>query len=192
MVTVKMSATTESIAESESDCVSPECREHAVASAVLLRKAQECLARGDWEKTCVYGWGAAEEIMRAVAVNWRDYGVVADDRRDLRALANALSITDPNVIKAIDQWNADYAQRGARNSWQTLDTRLDAVGWQWDDFLSSGFSAAASLLESFEDKHIIPAAVKHDIKRTARFVEQMHYWLEQPGPPDGFCQFHNR
>ena len=192
MVTADLATTTESVAVPESDCLSPQCREHAVASAVLLRKAQECLQRRDWEQTCVYGWGAAEEITIAVAVNWQDYGVVADNRRDMRALVNALSVTDPDVIKAIEQWNADYAKHGARGSWQSLDNRLDAVGWKWDEFLSGGFSAAVSLLESFEDKHIIPAAVKHDIKRTARFVEQMRYWLEQPAPPDGFRQFHNR
>ena len=191
MVTAELQTTTESIAEYESDFLSPECREHAVASAVLLRKAQECLQCGDWEQTCVYGWGAAEEITRAVAVNWQDYGVVAADRRDMRALVNALSITNPDVIKAIEQWQADYAQRSARDSWQSLDDRLAATGWKWDEFLSNGFSSAVSLLESFEDNRIIPAAVKHDIKRTARFVEQMRYWLEQPGPPDGFRQFHN-
>ena len=166
-------------------------REHAIASSVLLRKAQDCLEHGDWAQTCVYGWGAAEEITKAVAGNWQDYGVVAARWQDLRALVNALSITDPDVIATLEHWTSDYRKLGGAGSRQALGKRLAAAGWDWDDFLAGGFSAATSLLEAFQENRVTEFTVKHDLKRTARFVAQMQGWLRQPCPPEGFRQFHN-
>lgn len=192
MTTAAFVSTVEIAADPEFAYLSPQCREHAVASSVLLRKAQDCLKHKDLPQTCVYGWGAAEEIAKAVAFNWQDYGVAGENWQDLWALSNALSVTDPDVIKAIEGWKPDYATLGAKGSWQALDARLTALGWNWDDFLANGFMAAANLQRSFEENRFSEFAVKEDLRRTARFVAQMQTWLRQPCPPDGFRQFHNR
>lgn len=180
-----------SLADTELAALPWQSRERAVASSVLLRKAQDCLERGDWAQTCVYGWGAAEEITKAVAGNWQDYGVVAERWQDLRALVNALSITDPDVIAALEHWKSDYRKLGGESSRQALDNRLAAAGWDWDHFLAGGFSAATNLLEAFQENRATEFTVKHDLKRTARFVAQMQGWLRQTCPPEGFRQFHH-
>lgn len=192
MTTAAFVSTMEIAADPEFAYLSPQCREHAVASSVLLWKAQGCLKHKDLPQTCVYGWGAAEEIARAVAFNWRDYGVEGESWQDLWALSNALSITSPDVIKAIEKWQPDYAALGAQKSWQALDERLSALGWNWDDFLANGFIAADNLRKSFEENRCREFSVKENLKRTARFIEQMQGWLKQPCPPEGFRQFHNR
>ena len=180
------------LADDELARLSPQCRKHAVASPVLLRKAQESLKHGDLLQACVYGWGAAEEITKAVAENWRDYGVVCERHQDLWALVNALSVTDPEVIKAVEHWKSDYAVLGAQGSREALDNRLEALGWDWQEFLPSGFSAATNLLECSHENSAREFTVNTNLKRTARFVMQMQHWLRRTCPPDGFRQFQNQ
>ena len=168
------------------------CRERAIISTALLRKAEESLHCGELMQSCLYGWGAAEEITKAVAANWQQYGVVGDRWQDLRALVNALSVVDPDVIRAIENWSSDYDGQGVRQSWPALDDRLKALGWDRRDFLADGFLAANDLLESFRENHATEFIVEHDLKLTERFVTQMRGWLQQPCPPEGFRQFHNR
>ena len=182
----------DALADAELERLSPQCREHAAASPVLLRKARESLKHGELLPACVYGWGAAEEITKAVAENWKDYGVVCERYQDMSALANALSVTDPEVIKAIEHWRLDYDELGAQGSRQALDDRLQALGWDWQEFLANGFSAATNLLECFSENRVREFTVKNSLKRTERYVAQMQLWLRQPSPPDGFRQFHNQ
>lgn len=159
--------------------LSPQTRTYALASFELLRAAAGHLDNGDMRQASETGWGAAAQIVKAVGENWK-------------AQHRALSVTDPDVIKAIEGWKPDYATLGAKGSWQALDARLTALGWNWDDFLANGFMAAANLQRSFEENRFSEFAVKEDLRRTARFVGQMQTWLRQPCPPDGFRQFHNR
>lgn len=180
------------LADAELKRLSPQCREYAAASPVLLRKSQESLKRGELQQACLYGWGAAEEITKAVAENWKDYGVVCECYQDMDALVNALSVTDPEVIKAVEHWKSDYDKLGAQGSRQALNDRLEALGWDWQEFLPNGFSAATNLLDCFCENRAREFTVKSSLKRIERFVTQMQHWLRQPCPPDGFRQFHNQ
>ena len=182
----------DALTNAELERLSPQCREYAAASPTLLRKGQDCLHRGELLQACVYGWGAAEEVTKAVAENWKDYGVVCERYQDMRALVNALSVTDPEVIKAVEYWKSDYAKLGAQGSRQALDDRLETLGWDWQEFLPNGFSAATNLLECFYENSAREFTVKTNLKRTERFVAQMQLWLRRPSPPDGFRQFHNQ
>lgn len=172
--------------------LSPQCRERATVSPILLRKAQDCASKGELLQACVYGWGAAEDITKAVAENWKEYGVVCERRQDMWALVNSLSVTDPDVIKAAEHWKSDYDEFGAQLSRQKLDERLQKLGWDWSEFLANGFSAADNLLEAFYENKANEFIVKSDLQRVERFVAQMQVWLLQPCPPDGFRQFHNQ
>ena len=172
--------------------LAPDIRERAIASRVLLRKAQECQARGKLQQACVYGWGAAEEITKAVAENWKEYGVMCERPQDLRALVNALSVTDPKVIVAIDDWRDEADALDERYRWERLDDLLSAAGWDWQEFLADGFNAAENLLDSFDRNDVRGFIVEHDLKRIARLIDKMQDWLLQPSLPDGFRQFHNQ
>ena len=172
--------------------LSPQCREYATTSPILLRKAHDCVSKGELLQACVYGWGAAEDITKAVAENWKEYGVECGRPQDLRALVNSLSVTDPEVIQAVDIWKSDYAELGEQRSRQALNDRLDALGWDWSEFLANGFYAATDLLERFYESRANEFIVKNDLKRVEQFVGQMQVWLLQPCPPDGFQQFHNQ
>lgn len=182
----------EAMTDAEFACLTPQCREHAVASPVLLRKAQESLKHGQFLQACLYGWGAAEEITKAVAENWKHYGVVCERYQDMSALVNALSVTDPEVIKAIEHWKSDYNELGVQGSREALNDRLEALGWDWQQFLANGFSAATNLLECSSENRVREFTVEADLKRTERYITQMQLWLRQPCPPDGFRQFHNQ
>ncbi len=172
--------------------LSLQTQEYAATSPVLLRKAHACVSKGELLQVCVYGWGAAEDITKAVAENWKEYGVECRRPQDLRALVNSLSVTDPEVIKAVDNWKSDYDELGEQRSRQALNDRLGALGWDWSEFLTSGFYAATDLLERFYESRANEFIVKNDLKRVEQFVAQMQVWLRQPCPPDGFQQFHNQ
>ncbi|MDE2786349.1 MAG: hypothetical protein OXL37_06760 [Chloroflexota bacterium] len=182
----------EAVTDAELAYLSPQCRMHATASPVLLRKAQEALKHGELRQACVYAWGAVEEITKAVAENWKDYDVICERYQDMSALVNALSVTDPEIIKAIERWRSDYDELGAQGSRQALNDRLEALGWDWEEFLTNGFSAATNLLECFSENRVREVTVEASLNRIERYIAQMQHWLLQPSPPDGFRQFHNQ
>lgn len=172
--------------------LAPHIRERAVASRILLRKAQDRQRHGKLRQACVYGWGAAEEITTAVAENWKEYGVECERPQDLRALVNALSVIDPKAFAAIDDWKAEAGTLEGQSRWKALDDRLTAVGWDWHEFLADGFSAAENLLDNIDRNDVREFIVKNNLERTAQLISKMQHWLLQPCPPDGFRQFHNQ
>ena len=180
------------LADADIQRLAPHIRERAVASRILLKKAQDCRRRGELRQACIYGWGAAEEITTAVAENWKEYGVECERPQDLSALVNALSVTDPIVIAAIDDWKAEADALEERSRWKALDDRLAAVGWDWQEFLADGFSAAENLLDSFDRNDVRELVIKRDLERTGQLISKMQHWLLQPCPPDGYRQFHNQ
>ena len=127
-------AVSNALTDADLSHLSPQCRERATASLILLRKARDCADEGELLQACVYGWGAAEDITKAVAANWKEYGVVCERYHDMRALVNSLSVTDPAVIKAVEHWKSDYGEFGAQLSRQKLDDRLQKLGWDWSEF----------------------------------------------------------
>ena len=74
--------------------LSPQTQKYVAASYELMGKAHDYLGQGDLRQASEKGWGAAAQIVKAVAENWRGSGVVHGRHQDLRALVNALPLQD--------------------------------------------------------------------------------------------------
>lgn len=74
--------------------LSPQTQEYVAASYELMGKAHDYLGQGDLRQASEKGWGSAAQIVKAVAENWRESGVVHGRHQDLRALVNALPLQD--------------------------------------------------------------------------------------------------
>ena len=172
--------------------LSTQCLEYADSSLALLRKAERCRKEDDLAAACLYGWGAAEDITKAVGENWKDCGVAYEDGRDQRALVNSLALYDSEFMQTVA---AIYNAEGDSSEKQRAIGELARNQSQADraNQLDVCFRAAVSLRESFyEGYEVYELLLEEDLKQTARFVARMFSWLRQPRPPDGFRQFHNR
>ena len=74
--------------------LSNDTQEYVVASYELIGKAQVYLRDGDLRQASEKGWGAAAQIAKAVAENWRDSGVTHGRHQDLRALVAGLATAE--------------------------------------------------------------------------------------------------
>jgi hypothetical protein len=59
-----------------------------------MDKARGYLQEGDLRQASEKGWGAAAQIVKAIAENWRDHDVTHGRHQDLRALVGGLSAAD--------------------------------------------------------------------------------------------------
>lgn len=74
--------------------LSQQTREYVVAGYDLMGRAEEYLRDGDLRQASEKGWGAAAQIVKAVAEHWKDHGVTHGRHQDLRALVNGLASSD--------------------------------------------------------------------------------------------------
>ena len=82
------------LSDAEWQWLTPHTQQYVAASYDLLSKAAGYLTAGDLRQASEKGWGAAAQIVKAVAENWRDSGVTHGRHQDLRALVNGLSVLD--------------------------------------------------------------------------------------------------
>ena len=71
--------------------LSAQTQKYAAASYELVGKARDYLQEGDLRQASEKGWGAAAQIVKAVAENWKEYDVSHGRHQDLRALVAGLS-----------------------------------------------------------------------------------------------------
>ena len=71
--------------------LSSRTQEYAVASYELLDKAYSYLRDGDLRQASEKGWGAAAQIIKAVAERWRDFGIDHRSHKDLQDLVELLA-----------------------------------------------------------------------------------------------------
>ena len=71
--------------------LSVQTQKYAAASSELIGKARDYLQQGDLRQASEKGWGAAAQIVKAVAENWKDSDVTHGRHQDLRALVAGLS-----------------------------------------------------------------------------------------------------
>lgn len=74
--------------------LSSRTQEYAAASYELIGKARSYMEAGDLRQASEKGWGAAAQMVKAVAENWRDHGVTHGRHQDLRALVAGLTTAD--------------------------------------------------------------------------------------------------
>ena len=74
--------------------LSPQTQEYVAASYELMGKAHDYLRQGDLRQASEKGWGAAAQMVKAVAENWRGSGVVHGRHQDLRALVAGLATAE--------------------------------------------------------------------------------------------------
>lgn len=169
--------------------LSPQCREYATASPMLLRKAERSYASGEPLEACIYAWGAAEDISKAVAENWKDYGVTHQDERDLWALVHGLLRYDSTMMAAaaaiceselpFDEQQAAIKELVANQSSASLNSELDSC-----------YRGALNLRECFYEDQFTDYHLERGLPKIANYINRMLYWLRQPHPPVGFRQ-HN-
>ena len=172
--------------------LSAQCLEYASSSLALLSKAERCRKNHELAAACLYGWGAAEDITKAVGENWKDCDVTYADERDLSALVNALALYDSAFMQAaaaIYDGESDFSEKQramcelvGNQSQEDRENQLDVC-----------FRAAESMRESFyEGYEIYELLLEQNLRRVARYIARMLPWLRQPCLPDGFRQFHNQ
>lgn len=170
------------------DRLSPQCREYAAASSMQLRKAERCYANGDPLEACLYAWGAAEDISKAVAENWGCYGVSHQNERDLWTLMHGLLLFDSKMMQAVASiCEADIA---SAEKDQAIDAPIRAQTPQdMEAELDTCFYAAERLRECYYDGCVDELQLEQDLAQVARYINRMLYWLRQPHPPVGFRQY---
>ena len=82
------------IAEADWQRLSRQTQDYAAASYELINKASGYLNDGDLRQASEKGWGAAAQMVKAVAENWKDVGVTHGRHQDLRALVAGLATAD--------------------------------------------------------------------------------------------------
>ena len=75
--------------------LSPRTQKYVHASFELLGKSEDYLRDGDLRQASEKGWGAAAQIIKAVAENWKAHGARHTSHWHLTALVNGLSAIDP-------------------------------------------------------------------------------------------------
>ena len=71
--------------------LTPKTRCYAAGSYELIGKAHRYRGEGDLRQASEKGWGAAAQIVKAVAENWRDSGVRHGRHQDLRTVIAGLA-----------------------------------------------------------------------------------------------------
>lgn len=71
--------------------LSQRTQKYAAASYELISKARSYMEEGDLRQASEKGWGAAAQMVKAVAENWREHGVTHGRHQDLRALVAGLT-----------------------------------------------------------------------------------------------------
>ena len=74
--------------------LSADTRRYAAAGIELTDRAGTYLEIGDLRQASEKGWGAAAQLVKAVAENWKDAGVTHGRHQDLRALVAGLATAD--------------------------------------------------------------------------------------------------
>ena len=74
--------------------LSPQTQQYVYASFELLGKSGDYLRDGDLRQASEKGWGAAAQMVKAVAENWKDAEVVHGRHQDLRALVAGLATAE--------------------------------------------------------------------------------------------------
>ena len=167
--------------------LSPECREYAAASPVLLRKAERSYASGEPLEACIYAWGAAEDITKAVAENWKDYGVTHQNERDLWALMHGLLPYDSPMVAAaaaICESELPFAEQQAA----IKELVANQSSASMHSALDSCYRGALNLRECFYEDRFTDYQLEHGLPKVANYINRMLYWLRQPHPPVGFRQ----
>ena len=82
------------LTEADWQSLSADTRKYAAAGIELADRAGTHLEIGDLRQASEKGWGAAAQIVKAVAENWRDAGVTHGRHQDLRALVAGLATAD--------------------------------------------------------------------------------------------------
>ncbi|MYC33755.1 MAG: hypothetical protein F4X64_11340 [Chloroflexi bacterium] len=82
------------ISDADWQRLSTQTRGYAVASFELMNKAHDYLRDGDLRQASEKGWGAAAQMVKAVAENWKDAEVVHGRHQDLRALVAGLAAAE--------------------------------------------------------------------------------------------------
>lgn len=82
------------LTDADWDRLSPQTQEYVAASYELMGKAHDYLGQGDLRQASEKGWGAAAQIVKAVAEHWRDADVVHGRHQDLRALVAGLATVE--------------------------------------------------------------------------------------------------
>ena len=85
------------LAEADWQRLSADTQEYVAASHELIGKARVYLRDGDLRQASEKGWGAAAQIVKAVAENWNDSGVTHGRHQDLRGLVNGLAALELNT-----------------------------------------------------------------------------------------------
>ena len=70
-------------------------RQYVLASYDLMDKAGIYFSEGDLRQASEKGWGAAAQIVKAVAENWKGYGARHRGHQHLIAMVAGLSMLDP-------------------------------------------------------------------------------------------------
>ena len=99
MTTAPANPAHSAVSDADWQRLSPQTRNYAAASFELMTKAHDYLRDGDLRQASEKGWGAAAQIVKAVAENWRDADVVHGRHQDLRALVAGLATVErePNL-----------------------------------------------------------------------------------------------
>ena len=71
--------------------LSAQTQKYAAASYELVGKARDYLQEGDLRQASEKGWGAAAQIVKAIAENWKEHDVTHGRHQDLRALVAGLA-----------------------------------------------------------------------------------------------------
>ena len=82
------------ISDADWQRLSGDTRKYAAASFELADKAGDYFRAGDFRQASEKGWGAAAQMIKAVAENWKDDDVVHGRHQDLRTLVAGLATAD--------------------------------------------------------------------------------------------------
>lgn len=177
------------LTETDRAGLTPQAWDYANSSFTLLRKAERCYASWEPLQTCLYAWGAAEDIGKAVAENWKDYGVTHRDERDLWVLTHRLMQHDSEMMvaaAAICESSISSADKDRAIAALVREQTREEMEAELD----TGFHAAERLRECFYEGDVDDRCLEQDLGRVANYINRMLYWLRQPHPPVGFRQ-HN-
>ena len=176
------------LTETDRACVTPQTWNYANGSFTLLRKAERCYRECAPLQACLYAWGAAEDISKAVAENWKHYGVSHGNERDLWALMHGLLVFDSKLMQAAASICEADITNAEKN--QAIDSLISAQTQQdLETQLDTCFYAAERLRECFYDGYTDELRLERDLKQVANYINRMLYWLRQPHPPVGFRQY---
>ena len=164
------------------------CWEYATSSFTLLRKAQRCRNSRQLLEAGLYAWGAAEDITKAVAENWKDCGVSHEDERDLRNLVSGLLVFDSAFMQSVATVCDGEISHSEKS--QAIDKLIrNQSEADYDAQLDTCFNAASDLQESFYDDDVTEFYLDRGLKSVSTYISRMLYWLRQPHPPQGFRQY---